>query len=464
MPLLQVLINALLNGSDQDQDKIITHIAFTQNAHVDFVKQLEALLKKDSTKEDALILAYGALAGAASSSVQHRVMLFIKQRLVQQMALNDTSTTVHLLHALGNTGSKNITDLLFDYFSHSSSDEVKLAALGAARMITTHKPVQDTFIAILESDPEEYIVEEIAKTLLIGEEHSQLLGEHVKENNVLLNKLVSSSLRFRNNIDLHQLVQQYLETVDTDESRRLGKFLEEQTGSRKRMRRASTTDWDASNSLYDNIAPRSTRQSDVTSYPQRKAYLWGKEIGISKINIQLSTGTFTGHYISANTSRSKLFGKAIARGNVFKYSATIAEALADVHTDSGISTTSRVRFYIKIGGRYLVNIAFNQSCLDKSKTYSYERTVMQVSVRVPVYVTTVTFYARLNLKFGLTVQWELCWGARICSVNSTGRTLLGLTDGKISLLPYVGVTPEGGVHVSVLVNLCTHKELRSMLM
>ena len=60
-------------------------------------------MEKDTEKTDALILAYGALAATAySSSVQYRIVSFIKQRLVQHMALNDTSTTVHLLHALGN--------------------------------------------------------------------------------------------------------------------------------------------------------------------------------------------------------------------------------------------------------------------------------------------------------------------------------------------------------------------------
>ena len=453
--LSQVLLNTLVNGSDQEQDKVITHISFIQNIHIEFIEKLEALMEKHTAKADALILAYGALASAASNGIQHRVMLFIKQRLVQQMALNDTSTTVHLLHALGNTGSRSITDLLFDYFNHRDSDEVKLAALGATRLITTHKPVQDAFITILESDPEEYIVEEIAKTLLIGEEHSQIIGEHVRENNILLNRLVSSCLRFRSNIDLHQLVQRYLETVNTVESRMLEEHLEEQTGSRNRMRRASTTDWDATDSLYDNIAPNSTRQSDVTSYPQHKAYLWGKEIGVSKVNVQLSTGSFTGHFISANSSRSKIYLKAIARGNLFDKSATIAEAMAVIHTDSSVNTTTRIKFYIKIAGFYLVNKDFNQSCFDRRNTYNYERTVMRVSVSVPVLSTTVTFYARLNLNFGLTVQWELCWGSLICTVNSdsVGSTRLGLTDGKISLVPYIRASPEGGAFVTVLVSL-----------
>ena len=304
-----MLLNAVIYGSEEEQNSAITHIAFTQNAHINFVKQLEALLRKDTAKEDALILAYGALASAASSSVQHRVMLFIKRRLVQQMALNDTSTTVHLLHALGNTGSKSITDLIFDYFSHSRSNEVKLAALGAARKLTAHKPVQNAFIAILDSNPDECFVEKIIETLLSGEEHSQLLGTHIKENNHLLNSMVTSCLRFRNNTDLHLLVQQYLEIVNSAESRRLGTYLQNQAGFGKRVRR-QTNDWDASNSLYDHVASHSARKNDVSLYPLHRAYLWGKKMGNKVLNVQLAAGVFAG----GSNIRTKRFGKAIAKG------------------------------------------------------------------------------------------------------------------------------------------------------
>ena len=428
----------MLHGSEQEQESVITHIAFTQNAHVDFVKQLEALLKKNTAKDDGLILAFGALAGAASSSVQHRVMLFIKRRLIQQMSLNDTSTTVHLLHALGNTGSKSITDLLFDYFSHSTSDEVKLAALGATRMITTHKPVQDAFIVILESDPEEHFVEEIAKTLLIGEEHNQFLGKRVKQNNDLLNRLVTSSLSFKNNTDLHQLIQHYLEVVNTAESQKLGQFLEEKTGSGKRVRRA-TTDWDASSSLYNLVASHSVRRNDVRTYPRHRAYLWGKKIGTSKINVQLAAGVFAG----GSVYRAKAFGRAIARGTAFGKSKTFAEAVAEATHRNNVVT---VRLYAKIGGKVLINYRKSRStCLSYSrKLHSSRFTIINFKYKIFIYVASITFTVKLDAYLDVSISGKICLGASSCR---------GLANGRIALTPGVRVVPSGSASLSVLVSI-----------
>ena len=40
----------------------ITHIAFTKDAHIDFVEKLEDLITKEAVNTDSLLLAYGALA------------------------------------------------------------------------------------------------------------------------------------------------------------------------------------------------------------------------------------------------------------------------------------------------------------------------------------------------------------------------------------------------------------------
>ena len=389
-------------------------------------------MKKDTEKTDALILAYGALAATASSSVQHRIVSFIKQRLMQQMALNDTSNTVHLLHALGNTGSKNITNLLFDYFSHSGSVEVKLAALGATRKLTAHKPVHDAFIAVLESNPDECIVEEIAKTLLIGEEHSQNFGEHVEENNELLKSLVASSMRFKNNTDLHLLIQQYLEMVDTAESHRLVEFLEKQTGS-KRVRRQGTSDWDASNSLYDHIASRSARRNDVSTYPTHKAYIWGKKLGHSKVNVQLAAGVFAG----GSSTGAKLFGKAIAKGYLFGRSKTVAEAIAEARSDGN---RVHLKLYAKIGSNILVDHSQTRSlCLTKHrKLLSARFRILRIQLSVHVYVTTISLYAELNAYLDVNLYGKLCLKLPRAHASAT-----------ISLTPTVRVSPEGGVSASV---------------
>ena len=106
------------------------------------------------------------------------------------MEVNDTSNTVHLLHVFGNTGSERIIDLLLDYYWHSDSEEVKLAAIGGMRKLTDHELVQDAFVTILQSTPDEIITEEIAKTLLSGWEYLNLKGVQMSKNTPLLNALV----------------------------------------------------------------------------------------------------------------------------------------------------------------------------------------------------------------------------------------------------------------------------------
>ena len=425
-------MNALVHGSDEEKESIITHIAFTNNAHMDFVEKLEDLITKETVHTDSLLLAYGALADSTSSRVQQRIVLFLKRRLIQQMELNDTTNTVHLLHALGNTGSKLIVNLLMDYLMRGNSVEIQLAAVGAMRKLTAQQSVQEAFVAILESNPQECFVEAIAKTLFTGQEHSNVMGTHIDENPRLLNALVTSSLRFSNNTELHHLVHSYLELVNTAESHRLGKLLEQPVSHR--VRRASTTDWDTSDSRYNPVSPYSSRRNDVTSYPLHKAYLWERKLGISKINIQLAAGAFAG---VRDLSNAKLFGKAIAKGNLFGRSRTLAEACAEALYQNG---TIRVKLYAQINGNVLVNININTSrCYNRTApVHSSRYRIISFTHSVWVYVTTIHFSVGLNAYLDCDLRGQLC-------INGAS------VDGSISLTPRARVVPEGSASLTFLV-------------
>ena len=438
---LQALLNVLLHASDKEQDSVITHIAFTTNAHTDFIKELEALLTTETTKSDSLLLAYSALASTASStSGQHRIVDFLKERLSQHMEVNDTSNTVHLLHALGNTGSERVIDLLLDYYWHSDSEEVKLAAIGGMRKLTGHKLVQDAFATILRSAKDEAVVEEITKTLLLGLEYSHQVGVHMQENTNLLNALVDSCLQhFSNSTQLHHLVHSYLQAVNTVESHRLAELLKEKTGL-TRARRASTSDWDASSSLYNLIASKSARRSDVRTYPHHRAYLWGRKLGISKANVQLAAGVFAG---TSSSRRRKLFGKAIAKGTLFGRSRTIGEAYAEVRT---FSKAVRVRIYAKIGGNVLANIvATSKCCLTRSRTlHSSRHRIVRFKHSIFVYIGTIDFFVELNAYLTVKFRGQVCLGRPTC--RGPNRV-----SAKIALTPEVRVSPEGGASLTVLV-------------
>ena len=59
-----------------------------------------------------------------------------------------------------------------------------------------------------------------------------------------------------------------------------------------RHRRGS--EWNESNSDYDAVASYSSRRSDVLMYPQHKAYLYSKKIGVSKLYALFAAGGFVG--------------------------------------------------------------------------------------------------------------------------------------------------------------------------
>ena len=54
------------------------------------------------------------------------------------------------------------------------------------------------------------------------------------------------------------------------------------------------SDWDAYNSVYNAVASYSSRRSDVLMYPQHKAYLYSKKIGVSKLYALFAAGGFVG--------------------------------------------------------------------------------------------------------------------------------------------------------------------------
>ena len=100
-----------------------------------------------------------------------------------------SSHTLHSLKMCTLTLLKNL-----DYLMRGNSVDIHFAALGAMRKLTAQESIQEAFIAILGSNPQEFFVVAIAKSLFTGQEHSNVMGMHINENPHLLNALVTSSL------------------------------------------------------------------------------------------------------------------------------------------------------------------------------------------------------------------------------------------------------------------------------
>ena len=68
----------------------------------------------------------------------------------------DTDDVIHLLHSLGNTGSKAVVNVLLDYLKHEDLD-VQLAAIPSLRMHVSSERVQDALTQLLKMNKSEKV-------------------------------------------------------------------------------------------------------------------------------------------------------------------------------------------------------------------------------------------------------------------------------------------------------------------
>ena len=197
--------------------------------------------------------------------------------------------------------------------------------------------------------------------------------------------------------------------------------------------------------MYNCIAPLSSRQNCVTSYPLHKAYLWKRKLGVSKINIQLAAGAFAG---VKDLSNVKLFGKAVAKGTFFGRTATIAKASAEVLYQSG---HLRVKLCFELLGNVLLDdnhTNFTRCCLRANiLEHRPQYRIFRFRYSVYVYVTTITFFAELNANLNVNLQGEVC-------ASGTNADTYNPLHGNFSLVFTVSGVPEGGASLTFLVWKC----------
>ena len=68
----------------------------------------------------------------------------------------DTDDVIHLLHSLGNTGSKAAVNVLLDYLKHEDLD-VQLAAIPSLRMHVSSERVQAALTQLLKMNKSEKV-------------------------------------------------------------------------------------------------------------------------------------------------------------------------------------------------------------------------------------------------------------------------------------------------------------------
>ena len=302
---LQTLLNGIQNSRDQKERNTLTvQLAFVANAHPDILAQIEALITSSNDPTDTLILSYGALASSLSPDLQHRIVIFLVNRINQT---TDPSILVHYTHALGNTQSPMANSVCISLLSHGNSN-VKLAAVYALRYSTGYEEVQSALLHALQSDPSEELTEMALRSLIAGSE-----SKIEPINGQLLHTIVDTAVR-QNSTELRALLGYYAHLVGTN------------SWSVSHLNKRGTV-WNERNGVYDLVQDAATRDTDLRSYPLNRAYIWGRSLGVPQLGMRAAFGSFAGFGGDENPSSFKLFAKGIARAHAFGKSKTIFEAL-----------------------------------------------------------------------------------------------------------------------------------------
>ena len=421
----------------------MSFIAFIHQADPALLTVLEQKLVSANNYLDPLLLAYGALASETTTASEQRIVTFLLSRLKQ--APNNDTILIHFIHALGNTGSLTALDTIVSFLNHSTL-EVQLVSISAMRKLIDSPPVEEALYSMLQITPASYEhVVAIAETLSAGYKYlSERDTDYTPPLDLQL-ALVSSAVQL-GDLELAELVLSYVENFESLESEGMIEALEDVIATVKEQqvpsRERRGTDWDESNSNYDVVASQRSRAADVRNYANHRAYIWGKTIGISKANIKVGAGLFMGHHPTC--PNFKIFGKAIAKATILRWSWNImhAEVLVE-KTDSQV----RRKLYFKLRSNVLVDSSSSSTttiCATLRRTlYSSPRySLGRLSYGIFIYVGTLSLYIEPHVQAHINFRAELC-------ANNYLRTLRAFAG----IGPRLTFTVEGGVEGNILVRV-----------
>ena len=418
----------------------MSFIAFIRHASPTLLTELEEVIISADNHLDPLLLAYGALGSDTTVASEQRIVAFLLNRMEE--APRSALTMIHYIHALGNTGSPFALDTITSFLNHSAV-EVQLASISAMRKLINDPLVEETLTSILQSTPahHEHVVA-IAETLSEGAKYLEEKDVDYKPSMELQTTLVASAVQL-GDVELAELILSFVEMFETPESEGLSEALEDTIAtelSQSRERRG--TDWDASNSDYNIVASQSSRAADVRNYPNHRAYIWGRTLGISQANIKFGAGYFLGH----RCPNLKAFGKAIARAKLLRWSWNLLHAETLLEHSYG---RVRTKLYFKVLSNVLTDLSAtvtwpgtNCATTPPRNLYSTRRYYLaRVSYSIFIYVGTLSLHLRPYVQAHIDSRSELCANSK------TIRAYAGIR-------PRLTFVVQGGVTGNLLVRLC----------
>ena len=155
---------------EEEREALISYISPVTNPQPQFIAKLENMVSSDVHSTDPFLLVYGAIVPKASPELQQRMILFLTSRMPEAETIS--TSLIHHILSLGNSGSPHASNYLIDYLGHPETD-IQLVAIFAMRFLMDQpsvvKSLEDVVNLILQR-----IMIVIAKSLLYGCERASI--------------------------------------------------------------------------------------------------------------------------------------------------------------------------------------------------------------------------------------------------------------------------------------------------
>ena len=443
----QVLGSALKRHMDENERSTLLHqLMLLKNASLELVNTVIGIIS--NSNDNDLILVSGALARNSDHLVQKVVIKELVERLNLMLSSSDVGAVTTLIYALGNSRSKLIVNPLLPTLEHNDID-IQISAIRSLKFHLDQPDVEQAIIALLHLSREDIILEEVLNALLYTCQNKILTSPSKGLIIAIMNRAVQLK-----NPHLYELVAKYLHEMKIDDVDIYMGILKHQDnygdlqydyvsgtdGNYSRIKRG--TDWDSSSSSYNSISSYSTRRSDVTNYPNHKAYIYSQSFDVSSLGMTVGVGAFSGMAIGSRSVSYKQFAKAAADVNLFGSSYSVTSLEISTYTYGNYLYQKK---FLKRGSSTRKNEDSKVSVQCKKNTINfnaYSGEIFEREISFYVYVTTVYFDISGTASFDVSV------GGCTCLTNSP-PTAKANSDLKLSF----SLSVSGSTSVSLAVRM-----------
>jgi len=278
------------NMATEERNVLLHQLTQVRNAGSELVN---TVIGTDPSNDDGLLLILGTLARDNQDDIQHSIVDELLRRLNAVQGSGSGTEEIITYYALGNTGSELALNALLEGLNHGEID-VQVSAIRSLEALVCQSVTQQ--INLLHETTEDKILEEVVSLLIEAFDNQAC----IVVSDELLNVTVEIATQLENP-HLYEFLIKYLKRLHTSEANLYIATIKQQynyghvqhelvsdTSFDSRIKRGS--EWEEQNSVYDVVANYEERRRDVVTYPVYKAYIWGKTLGVSKLQMQMGAG------------------------------------------------------------------------------------------------------------------------------------------------------------------------------